>query len=344
MSAPSYQQYVSSVRTSGRDDSIVPEYLWNQMSDREKWNQTQGGITLNTDAPGHSELASQLGTNDALMGIPGGSGFLNIKDPSRAISSGGIDYSPASNFKVPEDPAMWAGIIGLPLAGAALGATGALGNLGEAGIGAVGSSNPGYWSMMADSGQLASDASPGLSALGESGPSVFTPGMEATGAAESNAINAGLVPSAGLGAAGRGGASMLSQIASNPGQWIADHPLDAARMGLGLGTLGAAAFANKPSGSSGMPNAGDVRSIIDQMANANRVDQTTPLGSRHWTQDANGRWAVTDSMDPAEEANFRNVQGMNADVTGMARQRLAELLASPRHERVDAPLNIRFGG
>jgi hypothetical protein len=118
-----------------------------------------------------------------------------------------------------------------------------------------------------------------------------------------------------------------------------------ARGAMGLASLGSSSSGG---GSRGGGGASDASSIIDQMANVNRVDHDTPLGSRRWTQGPDGRWSVNDSMDPAEEANFRQVQGMNADVTGMARQRLAALLAGPSRQRADRPLNVagfpRIGG
>jgi hypothetical protein len=68
------------------------------------------------------------------------------------------------------------------------------------------------------------------------------------------------------------------------------------------------------------------------------VDMNTPLGSRKWSKGEDGRWAVNDAMDPTEAANFKEVQGMNQGVTGMARQQLAELLANPKKKR-DGPLS-----
>lgn len=110
---------------------------------------------------------------------------------------------------------------------------------------------------------------------------------------------------------------------------------------FGLAALGSSGGGGGGGGGGG---SGDANSILEQMANANRVNQNTPFGSRNWSQGPDGRWTVNDTLNPAEQANFENVQGMNADVTGMARQRLASLLASPQRPRADAPLNIRFGG
>jgi hypothetical protein len=125
-----------------------------------------------------------------------------------------------------------------------------------------------------------------------------------------------------------GGSSMLSQAynAAGGAQGIA-------RMGMGLAGLGAAASGD------GGGNGGetDPQNIIEQMANANRVDHNTPIGNRRWAKDpATGRWTVTDSMSPVEQENFGNVQTLNAGVTQAARDRLAALLAQPRR-RYDRP-------
>jgi hypothetical protein len=41
-------------------------------------------------------------------------------------------------------------------------------------------------------------------------------------------------------------------------------------------------------------------------------------------------WGVTDAFSPQEQANYEGVRGMNADVTSMAQQRLAAMLAAPQ--------------
>lgn len=118
-----------------------------------------------------------------------------------------------------------------------------------------------------------------------------------------------------------------------------------ARGALGLATLGSSGGSGGSSGGSSGGGSGSANSILDQMAQANRVNWNTPMGSRNWSRDANGQWTVNDTLSPAEQANFQGVQGMNADVTNMARQRLAQMLAGPKDRApADAPLNIRFGG
>lgn len=126
-------------------------------------------------------------------------------------------------------------------------------------------------------------------------------------------------------------------LLSRAGTWAANNPMQAARGAMGLASLGAGLGGG--SGGGGGGSSGDASSIIEEMANANRVNHNTPLGSRNWSKGPDGRWTVNDTMDPAEEANFRNVQGMNSSVTDMARQRLAALLAQGPSPRADRPIN-----
>lgn len=104
----------------------------------------------------------------------------------------------------------------------------------------------------------------------------------------------------------------------------------------GLAGLGVAA-AGASHGGSGGGNT-DPASIIQQMADANRVNQNTPFGSRNWVQGPDGRWTVNDTLSEPEAANFANVQQLNSGVTGMARGKLAELLAAGPRQRYDRPL------
>jgi hypothetical protein len=131
----------------------------------------------------------------------------------------------------------------------------------------------------------------------------------------------------GLGGAGAaGGAAGAGGLSSALGGLGVS---DIVRGGLGLASVAGLAGGGGGSGGSG-GGATDASSIIDQMANANRVDMNTPIGSRKWNQGADGRWTVNDTMNPAEQANFEGVQGLNAGVTGMTRDRLAQLLANPK--------------
>lgn len=116
------------------------------------------------------------------------------------------------------------------------------------------------------------------------------------------------------------------------------------RGAAGLAALGGSGGGAGGSGGGGSGNSGDAGSIIDQMAQANRVNWNTPMGSRNWSRDANGQWTVNDTLNPAEQANYEGVTGLNSSVTDMARQRLAALLSRPQSTAADAPLNIKFGG
>jgi hypothetical protein len=166
----------------------------------------------------------------------------------------------------------------------------------------------------------------GLSTLFAGSPTL-APGVGGAGGGLAS-LGAGGAGAGGAGGAGAGGGSLLSSLGGAQ---------NVARLGMGLASLGGAG------GSSGSSSGGgnsDAQSIIQQMAQANRVNQNTPFGSRKWTQGPNGQWQVDDTLSAPEQANFENVQGMNADVTGMARQRLAALLAQPQRGRADAPISI----
>lgn len=104
-----------------------------------------------------------------------------------------------------------------------------------------------------------------------------------------------------------------------------------ARGALGLASLGAA----REGTSGGETNP---QSIIEQMANANRVNHNTPFGSRAWSQGADGRWTVNDSLSPEEQANYEGVRGLNSNVTNTARDRLAAFMAQAPRGRYDRPL------
>jgi hypothetical protein len=169
----------------------------------------------------------------------------------------------------------------------------------------------------AAAGGLAAEGGAGWSLGGAgSGAAAGSSLQPLTGVTLAPETTIGTVGSVGGGAAA-GGGGVLSSLGGVQG---------AARLGLGLAALGGAAH-NSSGAAAGTTDAG---SIIEQMANANRVDQNTPLGSRHWAQDpATGRWTVNDTMNPAEQSNFENVQGLNASGTDFSKQFLAKLLAAP---------------
>jgi hypothetical protein len=207
-----------------------------------------------------------------------------------------------------------------------------------------------YWNMGADSGQLGSDAmvdAPDYvggidpeTAAGQGGMGVSQNGIGAGSLGDrlAGAVNnpSSLMSPDGL--AGSAGSSLATSAGNNP--------LGTARLLGGLASLGAGAVgSHNSSGSSGGAGMSDPSSIIDAMANANRVNQNTPLGSRTWTQDANGRWVATDAYTPALQHNFDALTGLNSDVIGGARSRLAAVLAQPTR-RYDNPIDfmIHKGG
>lgn len=161
---------------------------------------------------------------------------------------------------------------------------------------------------------------------------------QAAGGGAAN-IPANLVQGVDYGAAGGAGTSLVDMpaIQQAGGSSGIGRVVDALG-GTGNIVRGLAGLGMVAGGSSGGSGSTDVGDIINQMANVNRVDHNTPIGSRRWTQGADGRWSVDDTMSPEEEANFRNVQGLNQGVTQFARDQLAALLARGPRQRYDRPL------
>lgn len=226
--------------------------------------------------------------------------------------------------------------LGLPTAMAAMGGT-------AAGAGGGGAASSGGGTSL---GALGVDSSPiSVQSLGSVPQMASTDSIMGYGGASAGAGAGGLGNAAGSGGSLSGGGyvddpGFVAGDAADPGSlsstigrggssiadWVAKNPLQAARLGIGVGS----ALAGASGSSHGGGGAGnDMSSIIEQMANANRVNQNTPIGSRQWVHNQDGTWTVNDALSKPEQQNFENVQGMNADVTGMARQRLAQLLAQP---------------
>jgi hypothetical protein len=261
------------------------------------------------------------------VGQGGVGGFAEVIDPSK------LEYDPRFGFLTTPDNIRgiddananrWdvAGMlaVGGAFGGAAMAAEAAA--AAAAGSGGAGMVAPDIAAAGAGPGAatIPADIAVGGGLGGSSIPLVEMPGIVSAGEA-----GGGL---AGLGAASGGGAGG----AATGGLEIGGGGAGGVGAGGGVGSAGIR-------GGGGGGGSSDAGSIIEEMANANRVDHNTPLGSRRWAQGADGRWTVTDAMDPAEETNFRNVQGMNSDVTGMTRQRLADLLANPQpRQRYDRPL------
>ncbi len=137
------------------------------------------------------------------------------------------------------------------------------------------------------------------------------------------------VPAATGGASSGGLGSALSSLTGgNTGSLV--------RAGLGLAALGGSRMAGSSSGNA--PT--DAGSIIDQMARANRVNINTPIGSRAWQQNPDGTWTVNDTMSAPEQANFENVQGLNAGVTNTTRDMLARILSQPQGRRAGSAFTV----
>lgn len=344
-----YQDYLKAVaRQQGSEGgSVQPmtEAEWNRLSLAQRWNTVQQLVISPEDAR-YAQLATRVGGEPGRnimveaprgMAREGAYGSDMFTDPN-AIDFG-EDYTaynesnrtPANQAQDDVNEKAWyaawlAAMGGAGLSGLGAGAAGAgeglgLSATGELGVGAGASGSAGFSGL----------GGGGLGALGAAaggGGGGGGLGLTATGELGSGAGNA---VGTGLGTGGTAtvGDSTLGNIVNSLG-----GPGNIARLGMGLAALGG----SSGGGPGGGGNSSDANDIIEQMARANRVDHTTPLGSRRWTQGPDGRWSVTDAMDPTEELNFRQVQGMNADVTGMARSRLAQLLAAGPRPRYDRPL------
>lgn len=132
-----------------------------------------------------------------------------------------------------------------------------------------------------------------------------------------------------------GGASIgdvISSGATSLGNAITSNPGAAIRGIAGLGAAIAGSRGGGGGGGSGSGGVGDFGDLLSAQANANRVDINTPTGSRRWSQGADGRWTVNDSMSPEEQANYENVRTMNAGATDYARQLLARTMARPQRD------------
>jgi hypothetical protein len=357
-----YQDYLRSLPQGSESGGTgaMPEEQWNALSPSGKVQSIVGGLQLRPDDPRYAGLKALVG-GEAGRGIqinPGAfdpanknnHGTTLLKDP-KAIYQGDGFYATSEDNATPEaqksnfEPWKVVGAAAAPfLANAAVGAMGLEGGAGGL-VGPPASSMGFDFSPMAPLeggsgvGSLGADFVPsGGSGLGSLGAASSGGAGELTGPPAS-AMNLGTEPMASLpNASVPSLPGSSSSLLSRAGQWAMNNPGTLARAGLGLASLGAASHGSG-SGSSGGSNT-DASSIIEQMAHANRVNQKTPLGSRTWHQDANGQWSVEDTMDPAELANFQNVQGLNASMTGGARERLAALLAQGPRPAADRPINI----
>lgn len=280
-----------------------------------------------------------------------------LKDPSKVWYDPKLGWiTPSDNVKMPSGSGDWldnampylvAAGLGGPALGAAMGGGGAAA-AGEAGFGVTGGGSVGigagvtgggaveagalggaaaggaaagpsgsYWGQLADSGGILTDAG---DALGGAGGGMDTGAFDMGG---SNGFGGSTYSPPGIGdyISGAVGSAVDSAVA---------NPYGAARGVAGLGALLAANHGAGGTSSTGLGNPGDVNNIIETMANANRVNQSTPFGSRSWAQGPDGRWTATDAFSPEEQTNYEGVRGMNADVTKYAMQKLAALMAQPQ--------------
>jgi hypothetical protein len=377
--ALTYKDYLANAMGLNASENAaqpMSESQWNALPEASKWElmgHGSQGMAVNRFDPRYGDAKGETGgdADRSVFVMPGkmGSNFNNkgvqrFTDPSKVHQGDGY-YSSSEENATPDAQKLgglsdkqWALLVaslfaGGAAAGGALGAapatTGAVIDesaglsmanpfAAEGGIAASGTAAPaveggsGLGSLGANTtGGTAGTAG---TAGGYGNAGMIAPGMENSAVADSMLINNGGSALAGgnmTGALSPGGLSGLAGQAAN-------NPMGTARLIGGLASLGAAGHNGGGSGTTG-GSPTDASSIIEQMARTNRVNQNTPLGTRRWEQDENGNWTVTDAMDAAEQANFQNVQGMNADITGSARARLAALLAAPPRPRADRAIN-----
>lgn len=344
-----YQDYLRHIRQfagseGGSNGPALDELQWNALSPEQRWANVGGSISIDRGDPRYERLARMVGGEPGrTITLVGGNTPEGV-DASRVKRGEGF-FAYSEDMRTPESQAQdsfsdaqRAAALLFPVAAgmginAAYGA-GALGGAGAEAAGAGGLS-------------LSGSGTAGIGA-GASGGAAFTGAEFGAGGL------AGLGASSGGGA---GGASIPADLPLSSGAGSgAGSALDAApairpqtsggllnnlggagnvaRGVLGLASLGAAGSGG--GNSNGQPT--DANTIIEQMANANRVNHNTPLGSRNWSQGADGRWTVNDTMNPTEAANFQTVQGINSNVSNATRDRLAAFLAQPPRQRYDRPL------
>ena len=125
------------------------------------------------------------------------------------------------------------------------------------------------------------------------------------------------------------GTGSLGDLAGAAGNAITSNPMGTLQTVGGLAAMGAGVAG----GQGGNANAaGDLDSLLERQANANRYNWNTPTGSRSWEQGPDGRWTVNDALNPAEQANYENVRTLNAGSTDYARDLLARTMAAPRRD------------
>ena len=351
---PTYQDYLALMT----GDAPISEEAWNSLGLADQFNNIGGGLIIRPNDPRYAGLRElipgEAGRNIFLTpnDLTNVHGLRGLVDPSQQRELEPGLYGSAEENQTPDlqayghtqfDPMLLA----LPLAFMGAGAlAGGLGGGAAAGGVAGDVALPGMMSNFAvpeigalDLGGL--DAA--MTGLGYSGWGAAGALGGAGGGAPVTDLSTGGVPvtdlstNAGLGDTVRNLGSGLG-LGGMSGLGIARGVGGLAATIAGLTGGGGTGNTSGGGGDGGAGGNDDVRNLIDQMANVNRYDQVNPFGSRHWTQDANGRWTVTDSLSPVEQQNLEGVQGLNSGITNMAHERLAQLMAQAARPRADRPI------
>lgn len=317
-----YQDYLANAnygQISGEGSpNPISEAQWNAMPPQEQWSLIGGRVAITPDDSRYADLKPQVGgeqgrniwlspdrppDNGLLDGAQLASGngwFAHSEDNQSPQWQSEMDISDTAfrNFLI---------LASLMVGGAA--ASGAFSS-GAAGTAASGA------------GEL------GLTAGGTAGI-----GAGATGA---GALDLGALGTAGT-AAGTAAAANGTTATSGLTGLLGNNAGNLARL-IAAGAMANGSGSSSAGTGTGTGDPNDPNSIIEAMANANRVNHSTPFGSRQWSQDEGGRWSVADTLNPAEQRNFEGVQGLNSNVTQMAAQRLAQLMAGTGRQRADRPL------
>lgn len=359
-----YRDYVRVASQSGGSEGgpahVMTEREWNSLTPQQQWLEVNQLLILDPTDPRYEELHGRLGGEDGrpiFVQDPNVTDdFLTDRwftDPSRVERGQNYlayaDDNRSPHFQAQDQFSKKEKIRFALMAAALLGG----GAMATGGFGAGAAGTEGLVATIPENLAIGGSLEAGIP-LVEMPEIIAAGGGMGGGAAGSGAGLAGLGEAAGGGmtatipenlalSAGGGGSSIPLVDAPNIVQagggssWMnaLGGPGNIARGALGLASLGAASGG----GGGGGSGSDDVNSLIEQMANVNRVDQTTPFGTRRWHQDPQtGRWSVVDALSEPEQANFEQVQGMNSDVTGLARSRLAEVLTRGPRPRYDRPL------
>lgn len=278
-----------------------------------RWDEDLGWVTDVANVNQNQWERRHRRQGQIAMGIMGGAALAGLAGLGAAGGAGAAGAGEGLAATIPADLAVGGGAAGSSIPLAEMPAIVGADSLGAGAMGA-GGGGAGLAGLgeAAGSGGLAAQVPADLA---------YSTGVPGGGA------SVGLDAAPAIQQAGGGG---FGSLVDSVGGWG-----NVARLGVGLAGLGAAA-GGRGSGDAGETNP---QNIIEQMANANRVDHNSPFGSRRWSQDPeSGRWTVTDALSPTEQANFEGVQGINSGVTNMTRDYLARMMAAGPRQRYDRPL------